>query len=152
MDDRSDATEHDRRSMQDAGLRVTAPRLAVLAAVRGGDHFDVEDIATAARERIGSISTQAVYDALAVLTRSGLVRRIEPAGSPARFETRVADNHHHLICRSCGTAVDVDCVVGEAPCLAPSQSAGFAIDEAEVIFWGICPACQSSNPKESRPA
>jgi Fur family ferric uptake transcriptional regulator len=144
-----DAAEHDRQRLQDAGLRVTAPRLAVLAAVRGGDHLDVEDIATVARERIGSISTQAVYDALSALTRSGLVRRIEPAGSPARFETRVDDNHHHLICRTCGTAVDVDCVVGAAPCLSPSQSAGFAIDEAEVIFWGICPACRSSHPEES---
>src|SRR6476469_3967295 len=110
MDAGSDAIEHDRQCLRDAGLRVTASRLAVLAAVRSGDHLDVEDIASAARERIGSISTQAVYDALSVLTRSRLVRRIEPARSPARFETRVADNHHHLICRSCETAVDVDCV------------------------------------------
>lgn len=143
-----DAAEHDRKRLQDAGLRVTAPRLAVLAAVRDGDHLEVEKIATAARERIGSISTQAVYDVLSALTQAGIVRRIEPAGSPARFETRVADNHHHLICRACGVAVDVDCTVGAAPCLSPSESAGFAIDEAEVIFWGLCPACQS-HPKET---
>ncbi|HEX6388064.1 MAG TPA: Fur family transcriptional regulator [Solirubrobacteraceae bacterium] len=152
MDAATDATEHDRKRLQDAGLRVTAPRLAVLAAVRAGDHLDVEDITSAARERIGSISTQAVYDVLSALTRAGLVRRIEPAGSPARFETRVADNHHHLICRSCGIAVDVDCTVGAAPCLSPSHTGGFAIDEAEVIFWGFCPSCQSTHPKETHSA
>jgi Fur family transcriptional regulator, stress-responsive regulator len=130
--------------LRSAGLRVTAPRLAVLAAVRDGDHLAVEDIALAARGRIGSISTQATYDVLGALVRVGLVRRIEPAGSPARFETRVADNHHHIICRRCGVAVDVDCVVGAAPCLQPADPAGFVIDEAEVVFWGICASCRAA--------
>jgi Fe2+ or Zn2+ uptake regulation protein len=137
-----EARRLDTRRLREAGLRVTAPRLAVLAAVRAGDHLAADDVAAAARERIGSISTQATYDVLAALVRVGLVRRIEPAGSPARFETRVADNHHHIICRRCGVAVDVDCAVSQAPCLAPPDAAGFVIDEAEVIFWGICPDCR----------
>jgi Fur family transcriptional regulator, stress-responsive regulator len=132
----------DAQHLREAGLRVTAPRLAVLAAVRAGDHLAADDVAAAARERIGSISTQATYDVLAALVRVGLVRRIEPAGSPARFETRVADNHHHIICRCCGVAVDVDCAVSQAPCLEPPDAAGFVIDEAEVIFWGLCPDCR----------
>jgi Fur family ferric uptake transcriptional regulator len=125
-------------------LRVTAPRLAVLAAVRAGDHLTVEEIAASAHKRIGSISMQAVYDVLAALVRVGLVRRIEPAGSPARFETRVKDNHHHIICRSCGAVVDVDCAVGDAPCLEPSSASGYVIDEAEIIYWGLCPACRAA--------
>jgi len=138
------AVELDSQRLRSAGLRVTAPRLAVFAAVRAGDHLTVENIAASARERIGAISIQATYDVLAALVRVGLVRRIEPAGSPARFETRVDDNHHHIICRSCGTAVDADCVLAHAPCLQPQDSFGFVIDEAEVIFWGVCPACQDS--------
>jgi Fur family transcriptional regulator, stress-responsive regulator len=140
------AAELDSQRLRSAGLRVTAPRLAVFAAVRAGDHLAVEEIAASARERIGSISMQATYDVLAALVRVGLVRRIEPAGSPARFETRVADNHHHIICRHCGVAVDADCVLAHAPCLQPKDSFGFLIDEAEVIFWGICAACQDSEP------
>jgi Fur family transcriptional regulator, stress-responsive regulator len=127
------------------GLRVTAPRLAVYRAVaETPGHPDVETIALRARGLIGTLSTQAVYDALRTLTAAGLVRRIEPAGSPARFEARVGDNHHHVVCRVCGAAVDVDCVVGSAPCLSPGDAAGFVVDEAEVTFWGVCPACQPS--------
>ena len=126
------------------GLRVTAPRLAVLAAARAGDHATVRDIAGAARRQIGSISTQAVYDALAALERAGLVARIEPAGSPARFETRVGDNHHHVVCRTCGAVADVECEIGEAPCLQARASHGFVIDQADVTYWGLCPGCQRS--------
>jgi Fe2+ or Zn2+ uptake regulation protein len=125
------------------GLKATAPRLAVLEAVADLEgHPDVDTIARHARARLGTLSTQAVYDNLRVLTELGLVRRIEPAGSPARFETRVGDNHHHVVCRRCGAAQDVDCVVGEAPCLNPSSVGGFLVDEAEVTFWGVCPSCQ----------
>lgn len=130
-------------SLRGAGLRVTAPRLAVLAAVRESDHLAVEDIAIAARRRLGSVSTQAVYDILHALTDAGLVRRIEPAGSPARFEGRVGDNHHHLICRSCGAVTDVDCAVGHTPCLEPAEPAGYDVEEAEVIYWGLCAACRA---------
>lgn len=133
--------------LRSADLRVTAPRLAVLAALGAGSHLDAERVTAAARERLGSLSTQAVYDILRAFTEAGLVRRIEPAGSPARFETRVADNHHHVVCRRCGATTDVDCVVGAAPCLDPSDADGFVIDEAEVTFWGTCPSCQ---PKEGR--
>ncbi|MGA2471267.1 MAG: Fur family transcriptional regulator [Solirubrobacteraceae bacterium] len=133
-----------------AGLRVTDQRLAVLAAARAGDHATVELIAEGARAQLGSISTQAVYDVLAAFARAGLVRRLEPAGSPARFETRVGDNHHHIVCRSCGVAVDVDCAVGAAPCLEPAASHGFTLDEAEVTFWGVCPDCQSRTSADAR--
>jgi Fur family ferric uptake transcriptional regulator len=128
-----------------AGRRATSPRIAVFIAVaetRG--HPDVETIAAVARARIGTISTQAVYDALHALTAAGLLRRIEPAGSPARYETRVGDNHHHIVCRICGTAQDVDCTSGRPPCLTPQDTAGFLVDEAEVTFWGICPGCQGA--------
>jgi len=128
--------------LRTANLRVTAPRLAVLAALPPGRHLDVETVAATARERLGSLSTQAVYDILRALAAAGLVRRIQPAGGPARFETRTGDNHHHLVCRACGATADVDCAVGAAPCLQPSTTAGFAIDEAEVTFWGTCPDCQ----------
>ena len=125
------------------GLRVTAPRLAVYRAVADTPgHPDVETIAARARDALGALSTQTVYDALRALTAVGLLRRIEPAGSPARFEARVGDNHHHLVCRMCGATQDVDCVTGEAPCLAPDDASGYLIDEAEVVFWGLCPACQ----------
>lgn len=127
--------------LRGAGLRVTAARAALLDAVRAGDHLGVEAIAAGVRDRIGQVSLQAVYDALNALTQAGLVRRIEPAGSPARYEGRLRDNHHHLVCRSCGTVADVDCAVGHAPCLTPSDDHGFAIDEAEVTYWGLCPGC-----------
>ncbi|MEW2301028.1 Fur family transcriptional regulator [Streptomyces sp. NPDC006655] len=129
--------------LRGAGLRVTAARVALLETVRHGDHLDVEAIASGVRDRVGHISLQAVYDALHALTTAGLIRRIEPAGSPARFEGRVGDNHHHVLCRSCGAVADVDCAVGEAPCLTASDDRGFAIDEAEVIYWGLCPACST---------
>ncbi|MET9084499.1 Fur family transcriptional regulator [Streptomyces sp. NPDC090075] len=131
--------------LRGAGLRVTAARVALLETVRHGDHLDVEAIASGVRERVGHISLQAVYDALYALTTAGLIRRIEPAGSPARFEGRVGDNHHHLLCRSCGAVVDVDCAVGEVPCLTASDAHGFVIDEAEVIYWGLCPACSTAS-------
>ena len=125
------------------GLRVTAPRIAVFRAVAEmTGHPDVETIAVRARAMIGTLSTQAVYDALHALTAAGLLRRIEPAGSPARFETRVGDNHHHVVCRVCGAAQDVDCVVGDARCLEPGEAGGFLVDEAEITFWGVCPDCQ----------
>jgi Fur family ferric uptake transcriptional regulator len=123
------------------GLQVTAQRLAVLAAVSRQPHGTADDVARAVRDEIGVISRQAVYDALAVLADRGLIRRIQPAGSPARYEDRVGDNHHHLICRTCGRTVDVDCAVGAAPCLTPADASGYEIDEAEVIYWGQCPAC-----------
>ena len=130
--------------LRDHGLRATTTRVAVLRAVGELDgHPDTDTIAGRVRETLGTISTQAVYDGLHAMTRVGLLRRIEPAGSPARYETRVGDNHHHVVCRSCGAAQDIDCVVGSAPCLEPDQSAGFVIDEAEVTFWGLCPACQA---------
>jgi Fur family transcriptional regulator, stress-responsive regulator len=127
--------------LRGAGLRVTAARVALLETVRDGDHLDVEAIASGVRDRVGHVSLQAVYDALHALTAAGLVRRLEPAGSPARFEGRVSDNHHHVVCRSCGVVADVDCATGEAPCLTASDDHGFSIDEAQVIYWGLCPAC-----------
>jgi len=123
------------------GIQVTAQRLAVLAAVSGRPHCTADDVASAVRAEIGVISRQAVYDALGVLAEKGLIRRIEPPGSPARYEDRTGDNHHHLICRACGRMVDVDCAVGAAPCLVPANDSGFVIDEAEVIYWGRCPDC-----------
>ncbi|HEV2372290.1 MAG TPA: Fur family transcriptional regulator [Streptosporangiaceae bacterium] len=134
-------TDADR--LRDAGLRVTAARLAILDAVRGGGHPDTEEVACAARERVGHLTLQAVYEALNALASAGLVRRIEPAGSPARYEARTGDNHHHLVCRNCGAVSDVDCVVGHAPCLEPAANAGFTVEEAEVTFWGRCPRCQT---------
>ena len=127
--------------LRGAGLRVTAARVALLEAVRRGDHLGVEALAAAVRDRVGHVSVQAVYEALHALTAAGLIRRIEPAGSPARFEGRVGDNHHHVVCRSCGAVADVDCAVGVAPCLTASDDHGFSIDEAEVIYWSLCPAC-----------
>jgi Fe2+ or Zn2+ uptake regulation protein len=127
--------------LRGAGLRVTAARVALLETVRGGDHLDAEAIATRVRDRVGHVSLQAVYEALHALTAAGLIRRIEPAGSAARFEGRVGDNHHHVVCRSCGVLADVDCAVGDVPCLTASDDHGFAIDEAEVVYWGVCPDC-----------
>jgi Fe2+ or Zn2+ uptake regulation protein len=126
------------------GLRVTRPRLAVLEVLAEGGHLDVDEITRRVRSRLDSVSTQAVYDVLGALSRVGLARRLEPAGSPARFEARTGDNHHHVVCRGCGAIADVDCVVNAAPCLEPEPSNGYVIDEAEVTFWGICPDCQGS--------
>ena len=130
--------------LRGAGLRVTAVRVALLEAVRHGDHLGVEALAAGVRERVGHVSLQAVYEALNALAATGLVRRIQPAGSPARFEGRIGDNHHHVICRVCGSVADVDCAVGEAPCLTASDDHGFEIDEAEVIYWGLCPDCSTA--------
>ena len=129
--------------LRGAGLRVTAARVALLETVRDGDHLGVDAIAFEVRDRIGHISLQAVYDALYALTEAGLIRRLVPAGSPTRFEGRIGDNHHHVVCRSCGVVADVDCAVGEAPCLTASDDHGFAIDEAEVVYWGVCPDCMA---------
>lgn len=123
------------------GIPVTAQRLAVMRAVTGRPHGTVDAIAEDVRNSIGAISQQAVYDALGMLVKNGLIRRIQPSGSPALYEDRIRDNHHHLICRTCGKAVDVDCAVGHAPCLTPALHAGFEIEEAEVIYWGTCPVC-----------
>ena len=123
------------------GVQVTAQRLAVLGAVSSRPHGTADDVVKAVRDDIGVISRQAVYNALGLLAESGLVRRIQPSGSPARYEDRVGDNHHHLICRACGRMVDVDCAVGAAPCLTAADELGFEIDEAEVIYWGRCPEC-----------
>jgi Fur family transcriptional regulator, stress-responsive regulator len=139
--------EHPKDSAADlrsAGLRVTAARLAILDTVRAGDHLDVDAVTTKVRDRLGHVSFQAVYEALHAFTSAGLVRRIEPAGSPALFECRVGDNHHHLVCRQCGRVTDVDCAVGEAPCLDPANDAGYLVDEADVTFWGFCPECRAS--------
>jgi Fe2+ or Zn2+ uptake regulation protein len=135
--------------LRGAGLRVTAARVALLETVRGGDHLSIETITSQVRARIGHVSLQAVYEALHALTAAGLVRRIEPAGSAPRFEGRVGDNHHHIICRSCGVVADVDCAVGDAPCLTPSDDHGFAIDEAEVVYWGLCSNCSTASNARS---
>ena len=123
------------------GVQVTAQRLAVLRAVRERPHSTADDVERVVRAEIGVISLQTVYDTLGTLTEKGLLRRIQPAGSPARYENRVGDNHHHLICRACGRMVDVDCAVGETPCLTAADDSGYEIDEAEVIYWGRCPEC-----------
>ncbi|MBX6356220.1 MAG: transcriptional repressor [Micromonosporaceae bacterium] len=130
------------------GLRVTRPRLAVLDVLAEGGHLEVEEIARRVRQRLESVSTQAVYDVLGALSRAGLARRIEPAGSPARYEARTGDNHHHVVCRGCGMVADVDCAIGEAPCLDPSNAQGFEVDEAEVTFWGLCPGCQARRAED----
>ena len=130
--------------LRGAGLRVTAARVALLEMVRGGDHLGVEALAARVRDRVGHVSVQAVYDALNALTAAGLIRRIEPAGSPARYEGRIGDNHHHVVCRSCGVMADVDCAVGQTPCLTASDDHGFSIDEAEVTYWGLCPGCSTA--------
>jgi Fur family ferric uptake transcriptional regulator len=129
------------KTLREHDVQVTAQRLAVLRAVSRRPHCTAEDVAEAVRAEIGVISRQAVYDALGMLTEKGIIRRIQPAGSPARYEDRVGDNHHHLICRTCGKTVDVDCAVGSAPCLTAADASGYQIDEAEVIFWGTCPNC-----------
>jgi Fur family transcriptional regulator, stress-responsive regulator len=138
--------------LRDAGLRVTRQRLAVLDALVELAHADTESVIDAVRRELPETSHQAVYDALRTLTAAGLARRIQPNGSVARYEARVGDNHHHLVCRSCGAITDVDCAVGHVPCLAPSDDHGFVIDEAEVIYWGLCPTCSASSaPAEQDP-
>ena len=139
------------RDLRQRGIQVTAQRLAVLRAVSSRPHISADDVAEAAALDIGAISRQAVYDALGVLTDKGLIRKIQPIGSPARYETRVDDNHHHLICRECGRVVDVDCAIGSAPCLTASDDNGYEIDEAEVAYWGRCPDCQADEPSPDAP-
>jgi Fur family ferric uptake transcriptional regulator len=134
--------------LRQRGLQVTAQRLAVLRAVAAQPHITADRVAEIVRADIGAISLQSVYDALGVLVVEGLIRRIQPAGSPARFENRVGDNHHHLICRSCGRVVDVDCATGFAPCLTAADAQGYDVDEAEVVYWGRCPDCQAQSPVE----
>ena len=136
--------------LRQRGIQVTAQRLAVLRAVSSEPHITADAVAEAVRGEIGAISLQSVYDALGVLVTEGLVRRIQPAGSPARFEDRVGDNHHHLICRVCGRVVDVDCAIGKAPCLTAHDDNGYQIDEAEVAYWGRCPDCQGKSRVASR--
>ncbi|MCV7226542.1 Fur family transcriptional regulator [Mycolicibacterium komossense] len=141
--------------LRDAALRVTRPRIAVLEAVHLHPHADTETLFTAVRTDLPDVSRQAVYDVLNALTAVGLVRRIQPSGSVARYESRVGDNHHHVVCRSCGVIADIDCAVGEAPCLTPSDAEGrldgYVLDEAEVIYWGLCPDCSTSITSGSRP-
>ena len=145
------------RMLRGASLRVTRPRVAVLAAVHEHPHADTSSIIEHVRDDLGEVSHQAVYDVLSALTAGGLVRRIHPPGSVARYESRVGDNHHHLVCRSCGAIADVDCAAGAAPCLTPADHHGYALDEAEVIYWGLCPGCSTAaaadptlDPKGSR--
>ncbi|HET6504099.1 MAG TPA: Fur family transcriptional regulator [Amycolatopsis sp.] len=132
------------RMLRGVALRVTRPRVAVLSAVHDHPHADTESIIGAVRDHLPDVSHQTVYDSLHTLTGAGLVRRIQPSGSVARYESRVGDNHHHVVCRSCGAIADVDCAVGEAPCLTASDDSGFTVDEAEVIYWGLCPGCSTA--------
>ncbi|WP_319942765.1 Fur family transcriptional regulator [Nocardia aurantia] len=138
------------RMLRAAALRVTAPRLAVLAAAHDHPHSDTDTLIGLVREALETVSHQAVYDVLRALTGAGLLRRIQPTGSVARYETRVGDNHHHVVCRVCGAIADVDCAVGATPCLTAADSSGFTIDEAEVIYWGRCPACALLPTPDSR--
>jgi Fe2+ or Zn2+ uptake regulation protein len=131
--------------LREGSLRVTRPRVAVLSAVYDHPHADTTSIIGIVREDLGDVSHQAVYDVLRALTDASLVRHIQPPGSPARYESRVGDNHHHIVCRSCGAIEDVDCAVGSAPCLTASNDHGFAIDEAEVVYRGLCPACSPAS-------
>ncbi|WWW16450.1 Fur family transcriptional regulator [Nocardia vulneris] len=137
--------------LRGVSLRVTAPRVAVLSAVHEHPHADTDSIIRAVRSRLSAVSHQAVYDSLHTLTAAGLLRCIQPSGSVARYETRVGDNHHHVVCRHCGRIADVDCAIGEAPCLSASDDSGFAIDEAEVIYWGRCPDCAAKTAAPPRP-
>jgi Fur family transcriptional regulator, stress-responsive regulator len=139
-----DATVDFRQLLVHSALRITRPRIAVLGAVYAHPHADTESIIRAAREDVPEVSHQTVYDALGVLTDAGLIRRIQPSGLVARYESRVGDNHHHVVCRTCGAIADVDCAVGDAPCLIASDDKGFTIDEAEVIYWGSCPDCATA--------
>jgi Fur family ferric uptake transcriptional regulator len=147
------ATMESERLLRGADLRVTRPRLAVLSAVGEHPHADTGSIAAAVRQDLGEVSLQAVYDVLRALTEAGLIRRIQPAGSVARYESRVGDNHHHVACRSCGAIADVDCATGTTPCLNASDDHGYSIDEAEVVYWGLCPDCSiASTPEKSNPS
>jgi Fe2+ or Zn2+ uptake regulation protein len=137
------ATSDVEQMLRAAALRVTRPRVAVLAAVHTHPHADTDSIIRAVRDDLPDVSHQAVYDVLRALTAADLVRRIQPAGSVARYESRVGDNHHHVVCRSCGAIADVECAVGHAPCLTASDDGGFTIDEAEVVYWGLCPDCST---------
>jgi Fur family ferric uptake transcriptional regulator len=137
--------------LRTAQLRVTRPRVAVLEAVHSHPHADTDTIFGAVRTGLPEVSRQAVYDVLHALTAAGLVRRIQPSGSVARYEARVGDNHHHVVCRSCGVIGDVDCAVGEAPCLTPSEHNGFVLDEAEVVYWGLCPDCSAQQISRAQP-
>ena len=139
------------QQLRDADLRVTRPRLAVLAAVNAHPHADTDTIIEATRLELAEVSHQAVYDVLKALTTAGLVRRIQPNGHVARYEARVGDNHHHVVCRACGSIGDVDCAVGHTPCLTASENHGFAIDEAEVVYWGLCPSCSQANNQQPVP-
>jgi Fur family transcriptional regulator, stress-responsive regulator len=141
-------TSGSEQRLRGAGLRVTRPRTAVLDAVHAFPHADTESIIGAVRRELPEVSHQAVYDSLATLTEAGLVRRIQPSGSVARYESRIDDNHHHVVCRSCGAIADVDCAVGHAPCLTASDDSGFTIDEAEVVYWGLCPTCSTRTQPE----
>jgi Fur family transcriptional regulator, stress-responsive regulator len=138
------STQDHERALRGAALRVTRPRVAVLSAVHDHPHADTVSIIDLVRADLGDVSHQAVYDVLGALTAAGLLRRIQPHGSVARYESRVGDNHHHVVCRSCGAIADVDCAVGEAPCLTAADDHGFAIEEAEVVYWGRCPDCSSA--------
>jgi Fur family ferric uptake transcriptional regulator len=137
-------TDHRANRLRAVGLRVTAPRLATLTWLAEHPHSTAEQVADGVRARLGAVSTQAIYDVLNTCTRTGLLRRIEPAGHPARYETRTSDGHHHIVCRTCGRTEDVDRVVGQDPCLDAPSTDGFVIDEVEVVFWGLCPACARS--------
>ena len=143
------------RRLRSAGIRVTKPRIAVLDVLEEArpshEHLSAAAIEERVRSRIGAISTQGVYDCLDALEAASLVRRLEPAGQPALYESRVNDNHHHLVCRSCNLVTDIDCVVGESACLTPSSTNGFVVDEAEVTFWGLCPSCAASSATAARP-
>ena len=140
------ATSDLEQLLRGAELRVTRPRLAVLAAVHEHPHADTDRLIGAVRRELGEVSHQAVYDVLRALTTAGLIRRIQPAGSVARYESRVGDNHHHVVCRSCGAIADVDCAVGDTPCLSAAEDHGFSIDEAEVVYWGTCQTCTTTQP------
>jgi Fur family ferric uptake transcriptional regulator len=138
--------------LREKSLRVTKPRLAVLAAMQAHPHADTDTVIRAVRESVGTVSHQAIYDVLRVFTDVGLVRRMQLAGATARYEARVGDNHHHLVCRSCGDIVDVDCAVGRAPCLDADDDHGFVVDEAEVVYWGTCPSCATAASTSEPPS
>ncbi|QIK83336.1 Fur family transcriptional regulator [Sanguibacter sp. HDW7] len=137
-------TQDDEALLRSVGLRVTAPRLATLAALATQPHASADQVVASVRARLGSVSVQAVYDVLHALDERGLVQHIEPAGHPARYERRHGDNHHHVVCRTCGAVADVDCATGHAPCLIPTNDHGFTIDTAEVLYWGTCPSCRAA--------
>jgi Fur family transcriptional regulator, stress-responsive regulator len=150
LDPAGDLRQQHAARLRAADLRVTRPRLAVLAALATAPHSPVDPVVQSVRAEIGSVSVQAVYDVLRVLAQAGLVRRIDLAGTASRYELRVGDNHHHVVCRACGATADVDCAVGSAPCLSAGHDHGFEIDEAEIVYWGLCPDCKSSSERVPR--